>query len=111
MESYLTLKNKGYKAFCDLYQENTREGERKPTRRQYYASKKETMERLASEYPISNELIDPEDGIIDENALDYVMEIGMLVKIHQAGLIDDRTFIKAKDDVSKRYGIHYSFLE
>ena len=110
MESYLTLKNKGHKAFCDLNQENTREGERKPTRRQYYASRKEEMERLASEYPISNELVDPEDGIVDENALDYVMEIGMLVKVYQVGLIDERMLVKIKDDISKRYSTHYSFL-
>ena len=39
------------------------------------------MERLAGEYPISNDLVDPEDGIVDVKALDYIMEIGMLVKI------------------------------
>ena len=111
MESYLTLKNKGHKAFCDFYQENTREGERKPPRRQYYASRKEEMERLASEYTISYELVDSEDGIVDENALDYVMEIGMLVKVYQVGLIDERMLVKIKDDTSKRYSTHYSFLE
>ena len=109
MESFVTLKNKGYKAFCDLCQENIREDERKPTRRQYYASRKETMERLAEEYPISNELVEPEDGIIDAKALDYIMEIGMLVKIYQAGLIDENTFAKAKENVSKRYGIYSLF--
>lgn len=102
----MTLKSKGYRAFCDLYRENIKDNERKPTRRQYYASRKEAMERLASEYPISNELIEPEDGIIDGNALDYAMEIGMLVKVYQAGLIDNRIFAKVKDDVSKRYGIY-----
>lgn len=67
------------------------------------------MERLAEEYPISNELVEPEDGIIDAKALDYIMEIGMLVKIYQAGLIDEGMFIKAKEDVSKRYGIYSMF--
>lgn len=91
---------------------NIREGERKPTRRRYYYfSRKEEMERLVSEYPISNELVDPEDGIVDENALNYVMEIGMLVKVYQAGLIDERMLAKIKDYVSKRYSTHYSFLE
>ena len=69
------------------------------------------MERLASEYTISNELVDSEDGIVDENALDYVMEIGMLVKVYQVGLIDERMLVKIKDDTSKRYSTHYSFLE
>lgn len=67
------------------------------------------MERLAGEYPISNDLVDPEDGIVDVKALDYIMEIGMLVKIFQAGLIDEGMFIKAKGDVSKRYGIYSLF--
>ena len=69
----------------------------------------ERMERLAEEYPISNELIEPEDGIVDVKALDYIMEIGMLVKILQAGLIDENAFAKAKENVSKRYGNHHSF--
>lgn len=55
--------------------------------------------------------VDSEDGIIDGKAMDSIMEIGMLVKILQAGLIDEGVFIKAKEDVSKRYSIHHSFLE
>lgn len=54
--------------------------------------------------------VDSEDGIIDGKAMDSIMEIGMLVKILQAGLIDEGVFIKAKEDVSKRYSIHHSFF-
>lgn len=63
----------------------------------------------ALQYPISNELIEPEGGIVDVKALDYIMEIGLLVKILQAGLIGENAFAKAKENVSKRYGNHHSF--
>lgn len=39
------------------------------------------------------------------------MEIGILVKIYLAGLIKKSIFAKVIENVSKRFGIHYSFLE
>lgn len=39
------------------------------------------------------------------------MEIGILVKIYQAGLINESMFAKAIENVSKRFGIHHSSLE
>lgn len=38
------------------------------------------------------------------------MEISILVKIYQAGLINESMFAKAIENVSKRFGIHHSFL-
>lgn len=39
------------------------------------------------------------------------MEIGILVKIYQAYLINESMFAKAVENVSKRFGIHHSFFE
>lgn len=39
------------------------------------------------------------------------MEIGILVKIYQAGLINVSMFAKVIENVSKRFGTHHSFLE
>lgn len=39
------------------------------------------------------------------------MEIGILVKIYQAGLINESMFAKVIENVSKRFGIHHSSLE
>lgn len=38
------------------------------------------------------------------------MEIGILVKIYQAGLINESMFAKVIENVSKRFGTHHSFL-
>ncbi len=38
------------------------------------------------------------------------MEIGILVKIYQAGLINVSMFAKVIENVSKRFGIHHIFL-
>ena len=45
------------------------------------------------------------------SVLDYIMEIGMLVKIRQAELIDDDMFSRVKCDVSRRYGIYPTAVE
>lgn len=37
------------------------------------------------------------------------MEIGILVKIYQTGLINESMFAKVIENVSKRFGIHHSF--
>lgn len=37
------------------------------------------------------------------------MEIGILVKIYQAGLINESMFAKVIENVSKRFDIHHSF--
>ena len=39
------------------------------------------------------------------------MEIGILVKIYQACLINECMFAKVIENVSKRFGIHHSFFE
>lgn len=39
------------------------------------------------------------------------MGIGILVKIYQAGLINESMFAKAIENVSKRFGIHHIFFE
>lgn len=39
------------------------------------------------------------------------MEKGILVKIYQAGLINESMGAKVIENVSKRFGIHHSFLE
>lgn len=39
------------------------------------------------------------------------MEISILVKIYQAYLINESIFAKVIENVSKRFGIHHSFLE
>ena len=39
------------------------------------------------------------------------MEIGILVKIYQACLINESMFAKVIENVSKRSGIHHGFLE
>lgn len=39
------------------------------------------------------------------------MEISILVKIYQAGLINENMFAKVIENVSKRFGTHHSFLE
>lgn len=39
------------------------------------------------------------------------MEIGILMKIYQAGLINESMFAKVIENVSKRVGIHHNFFE
>lgn len=39
------------------------------------------------------------------------MEIGILVRIYQVGLINESMFARAIENISKRFGTHHSFLE
>ncbi|MDD6302697.1 MAG: hypothetical protein PUA56_05335 [Bacillales bacterium] len=109
IEGLDTLKNKGFEAFNKLQLANALEDEKKASRREYYAFKNKCESYIYSDFPISNKLVEP-DGEIDTKALDYIMEIGMLVKIYQAGLLSEDMFLKVKTDVSKRYKI-YSNVE
>lgn len=111
MEEYNALKNGGYTAFRQKELANQKEDSEKPTRREYYAFRNKMMEMIAEEYPVSNRLVEPEKGEANQRVLDYIMEVGMLAKIRQAGLIDDDMFSRVKCDVSRRYGIYYSFSE
>lgn len=44
------------------------------------------------------------------NALDCIVEMGMLIKIFHLGLIDENVFVKTKDDVLKRHSATHSIL-
>lgn len=72
------------------------------SRRQRKRIKDEAIARIASS-PLSNKMIEP--NAVDVNALDCILEIGMLAKIFQSGLIDDDDYAKTRDDVLKRYGM------
>lgn len=72
------------------------------SRRQRKRIKDEAIARIASS-PLSNEMIEPK--AVDTNALDCVLEIGMLAKIFQSGLIDEGVYSKTREDVLRRYGM------
>lgn len=108
MEGFNTLKNDGFKAFNEFQQANTKELERKPSRREYYDFKDKCLAYIASEFPVSNALINTADNEVDEKMPNYIMEIGMLVKMCQAGLLNEDMFLKIKKDISRRYKISTS---
>lgn len=87
---------------------NTKEELKKPSKREINAFKNKCLIDIASDLPVSNKLINPINNDIDANALNYIMEIGMLVKILQEGLISEDMFIDIKNEVSKRYKIYSS---
>lgn len=70
------------------------------SRRQRKRIKDEAIAKIVSS-PLSNKMIEPD--AVDVNALDCILEIGMLAKIFQSGLIDDGVYAKTRDDVLKRY--------
>lgn len=77
------------------------------SRRQRKRIKDEAIDRIVSS-PLSNRMI--ESTAIDENALDCIIEMGMLTKIFHLGLIDENVFVKTKDDVLKRHSTTHSIL-
>ncbi len=72
------------------------------SRRQRKQIKDETIAKIVSS-PLSNKMI--ESDAVDVNALDCILEIGMLAKIFQSGLIVEGVYAKTRDDVLKRYGM------
>ena len=46
-----------------------------------------------------------EPDAVDLDALDCILEIGMLAKIFQCGFIDDGVYSKTREDVLRRYGM------
>lgn len=72
------------------------------SRRQRKRIKDEAIAKIVSS-PLSNKMIEPD--AVDVDALDCILEIGMLAKIFQSGLIDDGVYAKTRDDVLKRYGM------
>ena len=72
------------------------------SRRQRKRIKDEVIAKIVSS-PLSNKMIEPD--AVDVNALDCILEIGMLAKIFQSGLIGEGVYAKTRDDVLKRYGM------
>lgn len=72
------------------------------SRRQRKRIKDEAIAKIVSS-PLSNKMTEPET--MDANALDCVLEIGMLAKIFQNGLIDEDVYSKTRKDVLRRYGM------
>lgn len=72
------------------------------SRRQRKRIKDEAIDRIVSS-PLSNRML--ESTAIDENALDCILEMGMLSKVFHLGLIDEAVFLKTKDDTLRRYHV------
>ncbi len=77
------------------------------SRRQRKRIKDEAIAKIVSS-PLSNKMIDPD--AVDLDALDCILEIGMLAKIFQSELIDDGVYSKTREDVLKRYGMAQSIV-
>lgn len=77
------------------------------SKRQRKRIKDEAIDRIVSA-PLSNRMLEP--TAIDENALDCIIEMGMLTKIFHLGLIGENVFVKTKDDVLKRHSATHSIL-
>lgn len=72
------------------------------SRRKRKRIKDEAIARIVSS-PLSSKMIEPD--AVDVNALDCILEIGMLAKIFQSGLIDEDIYSKTREDVLRRYGM------
>ena len=72
------------------------------SRRQRKRIKDEAIAKIVSS-PLSNKMIEPD--AVDVDALDCILEIGMLAKIFQSGLIDESVYAKTRENVIKRYGM------
>lgn len=101
MEMYASLKRGDFKEHQKLKED------KRLSRRQRKRIKDEAIDRIVSS-PLSNRMIEP--TAIDENALDCIVEMGMLIKIFHLGLIDENVFVKTKDDVLKRHSATHSIL-
>ena len=101
MEMYASLKRGDFKKHQKLKEDKGL------SRRQRKMIKDEAIDRIVSS-PLSNRMIEP--TAIDENALDCIVEMGMLTKIFHLGLIDENVFVKTKDDVLKRHSATHSIL-
>lgn len=101
MEVYASLKRGNFKEYQKL------KDDKRLSRRQRKRIKDEAIDRIVSA-PLSNRMHEP--TAIDENALDCIVEMGMLTKIFHLGLIDENVFVKTKDDVLKRHNAAHSIL-
>lgn len=91
----------------DLQEYRKLKEDKRLSRRQRKRNKDEAIDRIVSS-PLSNRMI--ETTAIDENALDCILEMGMLSKAFHLGLIDEAVFLKTKDDVLKRHSVTHSIL-
>lgn len=101
MEMYASLKRGDFKEYQKLKDDKCL------SRRQRKRIKDEAIDRIVSS-PFSNRMLEP--TAIDENALDCIVEMGMLTKIFHLGLIEENVFVKTRDDVLKRHGATHSIL-
>lgn len=101
MEVCASLKKGDFKEYQKLKED------KRLSRRQRKRIKDEAIDRIVSS-PLSNSMIEP--TAIDENALDCIIEMGMLTKIFHLGLIGENVFVKTKGDVLKRHSATHSIL-
>lgn len=101
MEVYASLKKGDFKEYQKLKED------KRLSRRQRKRIKDEAIDRIVSS-PLSNSMIEP--TAIDENALDCIIEMGMLTKIFHLGMIGENVFVKTKDSVLKRHSATHSIL-
>lgn len=101
MKMYASLKRGNLKEYQRLKEE------KHLSRRQRKRIKDEAIDRIVSS-PLSNRMIEP--TAIDENALYCIIEMGVLTKIFQLGLIGENVFVKTKDDILKRHSATHSIL-
>lgn len=101
VEIYASLKRGDFKEYQKLKEV------KRLSRRQRKRIKDETIDRIVSS-PLSNRMIEP--TVIDEKALNCIIEMGMLTKIFHRCLIDENVFVKTRDDVLKRHSVTHSIL-
>lgn len=87
MEMYASLKRGNFTEYQKLKDDKCL------SRRQRKRIKDEAIDRIVSA-PLSNRMIEP--TAIDENALDCIVEMGMLTKIFHLGLIGENVFVKRR---------------
>lgn len=102
------LKTQGFSSYAKYVEARKKEKEECVSKREYYRQKKLEKEEL-SKLPIKAEVIyayDP-NNVPDEvkNLISYASELGALVKVKDAGLIDDNEFRNIKRRIQKSHKI------
>ncbi len=110
MNQFNILKSQGFSSYAKYVEAKTKEKEECLSKREYYKLKKKEKEELSKlPFPMTCEVIyayDPND-VPDEvkNLIAYARELGALVKVKDAGIIDEKEFTNIKKRIQKSHKI------
>ncbi len=102
------LKTQGFSSYAKYVEERTKQKEECLSKREYYKLRKQEKEEL-KKLPIPCEVkyaYDP-NNVPDEvkNMITYASELGLLVKVKDAGIIDEKEFVNIKKRIQKSHKI------